>query len=262
MRNRTLDLLDDYNPRSRLESFDVKRFNKFKGWLDEQKTRKGEGEYYSTNYKYAIVKIIKIMLKSADEQEDNLEVCQDYKKFKNYKWQETEIFALTQKQVDDFEAVDISHLPKGYEIAKGIFLMATLTGLRRIDIVNFNTACLVTRESNGVEIITLRQTKTKRSVSIPISSRAKPYVKEYKQSESTTLSNIRVVADMAGIEDYAKIGVHTGRRTHATLAYEANVPIKIIRGILGHKTETQTMEYIGVTPEQVAKEAAKYKHYQ
>ena len=196
---------------------------------------------------------------------------------------EVDAIALTRKELDAINAVDISDLPKCYEIARDIFMIGVWTaqrvsdynGINADDIKRVEHDIIVTDEDGKktvktVEIpyITICQQKTGKKVSIPINSDLQAILDKYENKiprvwEQKINDYIKVIARRAGLTDRVlvtstkggkterryiercdMVHTHTARRTGATLMYNEGCDIYDIMKITGHSSIDMVKRYI------------------
>lgn len=246
--------------------------NSFKNFLVE--------EGYKVNTVGKQLKLLKYIMSKAlaDKKHNN-------KEFKEAAFpsmsEETFSIALTPEEIDKIYRYDLSK-DERMETARDKFIVLCETALRVSD---YDKISVGLRTVKGRSIIDLYQTKTKNRVLIPLTPRMREILHKYKGQlpsihEVYVNKYIKHVAYRVGLtehvrweetkrglriekctEKYKLITCHTGRRAGATNMYWAGIPVKIIMSITGHRTEAQLMEYIKVTPEELALEAAKYDYF-
>jgi len=217
------------------------------------------------------IKIIKTFLNMAFEQ--GADVNRDYQKRSFRKPSEpTFSIYLTTDEIDLMYNVK---LPKRLEVARDIFIIGCDTGLRYGDLVSITDKDITTDNT-----ISKWTEKTKTTVEIPITPRAKKLLEKYDYNFYKIITNtnlnldIKEVARLAGINErvshtytdpksdklvtltaikWAKVTAHVSRRSFATNAYLAGVPTLAIMAITGHKTESAFMRYIKVTNKENAR---------
>ena len=183
------------------------------------------------------------------------------------------------------EALDISEDEKLTQLSKcrithirtlghvrDIFIVGCLTGQRVSD---YSRICddMIT-EINGVEFILLTQQKTDKKVYIPVDRRVRQILDKYDGKLPHVCPNemnklIKTVGLMLGwTHDCGFDGKrlnpkrgrrfcdmllsHTARRSFATNAYKAGVPLSSIQVITGHSSEAQLRRYLKLDAEEKA----------
>ena len=212
------------------------------------------------------------------------------KKHNNIEWKQTAFsvkpevtfnISLTPEEVQALYEYDLSH-DKRMDTARDKFIVLCETALRVSDYDKIDANI---RTVNGTPLIDLYQTKTNNRVLIPLTKRMKAILRKYdgqlpRIHEVYVNKFIKSVAFNCGMTEvlrwetrkygksfptskkkYELITCHTGRRTAATNMYKAKVPVKTIMSLTGHKTEAQLMEYIKITQEELALEAARLPYF-
>lgn len=159
------------------------------------------------------------------------------------------------------------------EQTRDAFLVGCLTGQRFSDFIRISMDMVVTLY--GIPFISIVQTKTKKKVLIPLDKLVREILLKHggslpQQSNARFNRNLRIVAEMMGwtqrfMRGDSKegprfcdmIGSHTARRSFATNAYAANVPIRSIMAITGHSLEKTLRKYLKLQVEDNAMLAAK-----
>jgi len=162
------------------------------------------------------------------------------------------------------------HLTKGQKRAILIFIMQCFIGLRVSDMLRFAENPNKFRKIiDGVRYIEIHTDKTGEVVVIPEHAMVSRILAEYNYDFGVRFSQqyynktSKTVAMDCGLtetvfhyrteggevverelEKWQLISSHTARRTFATLAYLAHVPVLAIMKITGHKTETAFRMYI------------------
>ena len=207
------------------------------------------------------IQTLKIFLNSAYEQGVN-----PYTKYKsrNFKTltEESENIYLNEDEIQKFYNFDFSGNER-LEKVRDLFIVACWTGFRFSDISQ------VTNENIKDEIISIRQTKTKDKVSVPVHPIVKAILDKYDNELPKPISNqkfnnyLKEAAQLAGIDEIVKksishkgmkveksfhkfelISSHSGRRSFCTNAYKMGIPTLAIMSISGHKTEKAFLKYI------------------
>jgi integrase len=187
------------------------------------------------------------------------------------------------KQVESVKG--ISEEERATELAKGrithircleevrdIFIVGCLTGQRVSDYSRINQDMITV--INGVEFIQITQQKTAKKVFIPVDKRVKEILNKYNGAlphhHANELNKILKSVGMilgwtwdCGLDDKKlnpKRGrrfcdmllSHTARRSFATNAYVAGVPLSSIQAITGHSSEAQLRRYLKLDAEEKA----------
>ena len=188
---------------------------------------------------------------------------------------------LTQDEVEKIYRYDLKNYPR-MELARDTFIVLCETALRISDYKNIDVNI---REVQGKKLIYIIQKKTGTPVVIPASQRMIELLKKYDNKLPSIYDQyinkyIKIIAKWCGIDEvlhwsgnkfgkkydktakkYELITCHTGRRTAATNMVKAKIPIPYIMSITGHKSEKQLLEYVRLTPEEIALELAEHSFY-
>jgi len=166
---------------------------------------------------------------------------------------------------------------KNIDVCKDTFVVGCLTGQRLSDYSRINSEMF--EKINGHEYIHLFQAKSGKEVYIPLDYRIKDIVNHWKGAlphvwEGDFNAYCKLLGELLHWTWEAKIdkvhiGVkkgprfcdmissHTARRTFATNAYAAGVPISSIMAITGHSSERKLRLYLKLQPEDKGIVAAK-----
>lgn len=186
---------------------------------------------------------------------------------------------LTTEEIMKVYGVEYVKHKKAYERSKDIFVFGCLTGLRFSDLERSGEVTL----NNG--ILAINTKKKGKTVNIPVGALATEIWNKY-QGDLKPVTNhvfnprIRELCRLAGIDTpslwagtrggekkqgmykkYELCGTHTMRRSFATNAYLAGVPMLSIMRITGHKTEASFLKYIRITNEENALLMQKHPHF-
>lgn len=162
-------------------------------------------------------------------------------------------------------------------VARDIFLVGCFTGQRFSDYSHINRDMFV--KIKGKEFIDLTQIKTGKKVLIPLDRRVKAILDRHrgylpKDDNKRVNENLRFLCEMLGwVElpaiDKRRMGykfgprfcdmvtTHTARRSFATNAYSAGVPLSSIMAITGHSREEKLRTYLKLQAEDKARMAVK-----
>lgn len=165
----------------------------------------------------------------------------------------------------------ITHI-RTLEHARDVFVVGCLTGQRVSDYSRISTSMFT--EINGTEFLMLTQQKTDKKIYIPIDRRVRKILKKYNGTLPRINPNemnklIKTVGLMlewtwdCGLDPKRlnpKRGrrfcdmllSHTARRSFATNAYKAGVPLASILAITGHSSEAQLRRYLKLDAQEKA----------
>lgn len=209
-----------------------------------------------------IVKIAQTIVAAVNRmRKDGMQVGRDYEDFP-LKKEEVATVALSDEEIERVYKLKLS---KKSAIIRDLFVFACETGLRYSDLV------MLQDDNVKDNILTLRTKKTGVTVCIPLRRRAREIVAKHdgvvKYNDSQTNFNkcVKTLCRRAGIREkilceytrgarvvrhsvpkYSLVSSHTGRRSFATNAYFAHIPIAQIMMITGHKTESAFFRYIRI----------------
>lgn len=195
-----------------------------------------------------------------------VDVTNKYKDFK-IKKETLEVIALTNEEFEKLYFMDLSENQRLSQ-TRDVFCFACVTGLRYSDLDQLK------REHVKNDEIRLTVTKTKEPLSIPLTDYSRAILKRYEGMHKPlpVISNqnlnyaVKDLCKLAGIDEqieivrfrgakresntYAKyelIGVHTGRKTFATLSLEKGMSAEEVMAITGHKDYKSFARYVKVT---------------
>jgi integrase len=193
---------------------------------------------------------IKRLMNEANE--DKLTTNQDYKK-RDFKIIHVDVdtIYLNENEIKALYEMNIESPSK--RKARDIFVLNCYTGLRHSDWSKVSSECI--HEGN----LYIRTQKTDEPVIIPI----KPLVMEILQRYGTLQipinnkfnDSLRWIGEKAAEQKigtgnpkkWLQIRTHTARRSFATNAYLAGIPMRDIMQITGHRTTESFLKYIRVT---------------
>ena len=197
-----------------------------------------------------------------------IEVSTKYKDFK-IKKENLEVIALTNDEFEKLYYFDFSKSKKLSQV-RDVFCFACVTGLRYSDLAQLK------REHIKKHEIKLVVKKTKDHLSIPLTPYSKSILSRYEGmlKPLPVISNqklndyVKEMCELAGIDEeieivrfrgiereaitykkYQLIGVHTGRKTFATLSLERGMNAEEVMTITGHKDYKSFKRYVKVTEE-------------
>jgi integrase len=193
-------------------------------------------------------------------------VSDKYKDFK-IKRENLEVIALTNEEFETLFYFDLTGNKRLSQV-RDVFCFACSTGLRYSDLNQLK------REHIKGDEIRLTVKKTKEYLSIPLTPYSKAILKKYKEAHRPLpiISNqklnayIKELCEKAGINEpieivrfrgatreaivypkYELIGVHTGRKTFATLSLERGMSAEEVMTITGHRDYQSFKRYVKVT---------------
>lgn len=151
-------------------------------------------------------------------------------------------------------------------VVRDVFVFQCYTGLAYIDVYNLKNSDIKMGDDDELWIISERQ-KTGSSFNVPLLPQALRIIERYKghtqclirNSVLPVISNQRMngylkeIADLCGIE--STLNTHKARRTFgSTVTLNNNVPIHVVKEMLGHSSVKQTEEYALTEQQAIGKE--------
>ena len=203
---------------------------------------------------------------------EGISVSDKYKDFK-IKKETLEVIALTNEEFETLYYLDLSGSKKLAQV-RDVFCFACTTGLRYSDLAQLK------REHIKQDEIKLTVKKTKELLRIPLTQYSKAILSKYEAMHRPlpVISNqklndyVKELCEFAGIVEpieivryrgtkreaitYSKhelIGVHTGRKTFATLSLEKGMSAEEVMTITGHKDYPSFKRYVKVTEQRKKK---------
>ena len=261
----TLNRLKKYHEETRrkveFESIDQDFYEEFTSYLFDLNL--------SSNTIGKDIKTLKAVLNEATKR--GINTNQRYKDFAVTKEDSDSIY-LTEEELAEIEELDLSDDPNLDNI-RDMFLINCKTGLRVSDWPKL-TADQLKKGS-----VTIEQTKTGRSVVIPIHPIIKriikkrggslpenipdQYINKGLKDIGKKVNSLNVLFEKTitqggkekteKIEKWKLLTTHVARRTFCTNEYLAGTPSLTIRAISGHKSEKSFLAYIKATPDEHAK---------
>lgn len=155
---------------------------------------------------------------------------------------------------------------------RDVFVFQCYTGLAYIDVYNLKTTDIKCGDDDELWIISERQ-KTGSSFNVPLLPQALKIIDRYKEhpqclirrSVLPVISNQRMngylkeIADLCGIE--SQLNTHKARRTFgSTVTLNNNVPIYVVKEMLGHQSVKQTEEYALTEQVSIGREMKQLQH--
>lgn len=149
---------------------------------------------------------------------------------------------------------------------RDVFIFQCYTGLAYVDVYNLKKTDIKSADDGELWIISERQ-KTGSSFNVPLLPQALRIIENYKEhpvcqqrnSVLPVISNQRMngylkeIADLCGIQ--STLNTHKARRTFgSTVTLNNNVPIHIVKEMLGHQSVKQTEEYAITEQQSVGRE--------
>ena len=248
-------------------------YDRFKAYL--------VNEGYQTNTTGRFIKVLKyFMQKSLYEKKHNSRDFQNRDVFKIPTRKSFSVY-LTIDEIEKIYKYNLKSFPR-MELARDTFIVLCETAIR---ISDYKQVALNIREVEGKKLIYITQTKTGGEVVIPASTRILEILKKYNNKlpsipDQYVNRYIKTIAAWCGIDEilqwesnkfgkkydksakkYELISCHTGRRTAISNMVKAKIPLPYVMSISGHRTEKQLLEYVKLTPEEIALELSVHDYF-
>lgn len=228
---------------------------------------------YSQNYVDKLMSTFRTIIRAA--QEDGLHENLDYQSRSiSVGTKPVDNIYLNEDELKQLYVYDLKQNPR-LEKVRDLFLVGAYTGLRYSDYSELKPQNLVKIE--GHEMISVNTMKTNKKVYIPLHPIVKAILKKYEGKLPKGISNqktndyLKELCKLAGItgkatirkynggnvgevnmHKYELVKTHTARRSFATNAYKAGVPIYNIMKITGHSKSETFFKYIRIDEEENA----------
>jgi len=243
---------------------------------------------YSDNLIDKMIRTCKVILNDATERGHNSNMEYKSKIFSHAQKPADNIY-LTRSELKKIEELDLSDHAQ-MEMHRDIFIIGAYTGLRYSDFSRIgkrNITTVTDKEDQPVRVIKIFMKKVNSYVYIPIHptvERLLKYhdynLKQYKITNAVMNRHLKLIGQKAGIDDgvtkvvyrskkgvktrhkkYELITTHTARRSFATNAYKAGVPMLNIMRVTGHKTSQAFLKYISFDDEENAVMMAEHSFF-
>lgn len=227
---------------------------------------------YHTNGFGRVIKILKIILNDAFDNNIHQNTAYKHKNFKVLTEEVNNIY-LSQDELQRIISLDLSFNPT-IQSVRDTFIIGCYTGLRFSDISKINNEHIYN------DTIKIKTQKTDQWVTIPLLEPVKNIINCYRLSSNgfpkvccndTTNKYLKQIGELAGLNDivvkvrskgktrveqrlpkYQLITTHTARRSFATNLFKKGVPSRVIMLITGHKTEKSFNSYIKINSDENA----------
>lgn len=227
---------------------------------------------YHTNGFGRVIKILKIILNDAFDNNIHQNTAYKHKNFKVLTEEVNNIY-LSQDELQRIISLDLSFNPT-IQSVRDTFIIGCYTGLRFSDISKINNEHIYN------DTIKIKTQKTDQWVTIPLLEPVKNIINCYRLSSNgfpkvccndTTNKYLKQIGELAGLDDivvkvrskgktrveqrlpkYQLITTHTARRSFATNLFKKGVPSRVIMLITGHKTEKSFNSYIKINSDENA----------
>ena len=269
-------LLENYHTETKrpidFDDITLDLYKHLKQWLT--------GKDYSHNYIGSLFKDAKILLKQAYDDRLHTNLIFTNREFRKFS-EETDSIYLTTDELKRLYYLDLASTP-GIDRARDLFLIGAFTGLRFSDFTQLRAENIV---HNG-RMLSCRTQKTAERVSVPLNGYVRAILAKNGGIPPKTITNQRLndhlkeLGKRAGLterveitttkggkrgttypEKWALISTHTARRSFATNAYLAKIPMPEIMKVTGHRTEAMFLKYVKVSSEQNALMLMDHPHF-
>ncbi|MFB5193153.1 site-specific integrase [Alicyclobacillus fastidiosus] len=147
-----------------------------------------------------------------------------------------------------------------------LFVLGINSGLRVSDLLRLNIEDVMSEKGKVLDRITIREKKTGKTKTFPISSNSKKAIEEYLEKRTSYLRSeplfisrkgntpiqrvqawkaLNRAAEAVGLKE--RVGTHTLRKTFAYHAYKQGKDITLIQKLLNHASPSVSLAYIGIT---------------
>lgn len=249
--------------------------------LESYKTYLFDKKLYNPNTAGFHVKIVKQILNEATRRKHNKNL--DYQTGFTAPANNTDNVYLTEPELQTLLSIDLTGKPY-LNNTRNLFLIGCYSGLRFSDFSQLKPENITTVE--GTEFINIAQQKTGNKVTIPLHPVVKKLLSANNGKPPRPITNQRLneyvkeLCQIAGIntpvevtkykaqmrtkttrQKWQLVTTHTARRSFATNAYLAGLPIDLISSILGHSNIQQTQTYLKLDAHEKAMQAAKHAFF-
>ncbi len=237
---------------------------------------------FSDNHINKILTTIRTMLNDATDRGYNKNLDYKSRKISVSKTDADNIY-LTEKELQKLISLDLTNKER-LDKVRDLFIVGAYTGLRYSDFSILKPQNL--RSLDGVMVFDTTIEKTKDRLIIPLHPLVKPILNKYNNILPEPISNqkmndyLKELCELVGIDEtiikrehrggkmyevsYKKhemVSSHTARRSFATNAYKAGVPMLSIMRITGHKRPEVFLKYIKFDNEENAVLMAKHMFF-
>lgn len=244
----------------------------FKNWMINQQ------DYADS---YALKKIDDLKTVCKDAEIDNVEVSSQLDKIKGGKISNENIIYLSPEELEKIESLELNS--EALKNARKWLILGCSIGQRGGDLLNLTENNI--NNLNGLEVIQLKQQKTKANVTIPVLEKTAEILHSgFPRKISIQKFNkyIKKLCELAELDEptkgrkydktkkrkvlgtypkYELVSSHICRRSFATNLY-GNMPTTLIMKITAHKTEKMLLQYIGKSDLDYAQQIADFYELQ
>ncbi len=192
--------------------------------------------------------------------------------------EKTKVGPTLRGQMQPFSAADVQAIraklaQKGNARDRALLEVSISTMLRASDLLRLTVADVTGPQGNPADAAVVRQKKTGKAVTAPLSERAQQSIAALITADNLkpgdylfrSVSNhakpgapltptafrtlVKRWADLAGYTDTSRFSGHSTRRTRPAVIYSETKNIEAVRQLLGHSDTASTSRYLGVTGE-------------
>jgi len=229
------------------------------------------GKNHAPNYFGSLIKRLKTIMATAQDEGYHNNTVYKHRKFEKIAIDSEDAVFLDETKLDKLFALDLSG--KAYlSNARDLFLIGCYTGLRFSDFSQLDASMV-----DG-DFIRIKTQKTGERVTIPINVNLRTILGRYGNGAPHAISNqklneyIKEIGKLAKFTDpcdsveykagkkvvkqapfHSLMTTHTARRSFASNAFKAGIPVLLIMAITGHKTEKAFLTYIRQSADDKAK---------
>ena len=249
------------------KGFDIK----YVEWCTTKTTVRFDGTTRLPKKHYTAVREIRYLRNAINQAIERGEMVRNplVAKFTIPKGERPQRIILTLEELKKIMEVDLSD-KRGMDRIRDCFVFQCLTGLAFIDITTLNKKHLLTK--NDRTWIIKDRVKSLTTAKIPLVARAVDIIEKYKD-DPVCLSKgrlipvitnknyntyLQMIAEYVGIEKH--LTSHVGRRTFATLVYNAGTDRSKLKEMTGHSTETITEIYANLASDTIESEINKFEN--
>ncbi len=233
---------------------------------------------FSDNYVNKLLSTVRTVLNEATEDGVNKNMAYKSRKISVGKTDTDNVY-LTEDELQKLAALELEARPS-LDRVRDLFIIAAYTGLRFSDFSTLKPDNI--QEIDGIKTFNVLTQKTTQRVVIPIHHLVEDVLRKYNFNLPEPISNqkmndaLKVLCKIAGLiqvvtkrqynggkvievpyQKFQLVSSHTGRRSFATNAYKAGVPMLSIMRITGHKKPETFLKYIKFDNEENAMLMAK-----
>ncbi len=257
-----IDLLKDA-----YKGFDIKYLE----WCTTKTTVRFDGTTRLPKKHYTAIREIRYFRDAINRAIERGEISRNplVAKFKVPKDEKPKRISLTLEELKKIMDVDLSS-KRSMDRIRDCFVFQCLTGLAFIDITTLRREYFSTK--NGRTWIIKDRVKSLTTAKVPLVTQALQIIEKYKDDPVCLTKGVlipvitnknyntylRMIAEYVGIEK--DLTSHVGRRTFATLVYNAGTDRSKLKEMTGHSTEAITEIYASLANDTIEQEITKFEN--